>query len=45
MKKKYPKKSEVKKGYKVLRLWENEIVNMNLNQFNNKMLQYGRTQQ
>jgi len=38
-------KELVEKGYNMLRLWENEIKVMNINQFNNRILQYGRTQQ
>lgn len=34
-------KELVEKGYNLLRIWENEIVNMNINQFNNKLLQCG----
>lgn len=37
-------KELIDKGYNLLRLWENEITNMNVQQFQNKILQYGRTQ-
>ena len=33
----------IKKGYNMLRLWENEIINMNLNQFQNKIQNINKT--
>jgi len=32
-------KTEFKKGFKVLRLWENEIKKMTLNDFQNKLME------
>ena len=36
-------KELIEKGFNILRLWENEIISMDIKTFNDKMLQYGRT--